>query len=125
MTEDAIYAALMAIQRELGEQSSKLDNIDGRLDSGDTRMGRIENKLDGRPCISQQGPCPTQQTALPSTATQTAIPPQSAENLLDQEAGAAAVKLARLGLNFIAAHWGKAASAAVTAVILEAFHKFA
>ena len=79
MTEDAIYAALMDIQRELGEQSNKLDNIDGRLDNGDTRMGRIETKLDGRPCISQQGPCPTQQVALPPAATQTQQDPQSAE----------------------------------------------
>lgn len=72
MTEDAIYAELLKIGRELGEQSGKLDAIDGRLDKGDTRMGRIERKLDGRPCISQQGPCPTQQVDLPS-ATDAAI----------------------------------------------------
>ena len=67
MTEDAIYAALMDIQREQGRQSATLETIDGRLDKGDTRMGRIETKLDARPCISQRGPCPTQQVTLPDS----------------------------------------------------------
>ena len=67
MTEDAIYAALMDIQREQGRQSATLEAIDSRLDKGDMRMGRIETKLDARPCISQQGPCPTQQVTLPDS----------------------------------------------------------
>ena len=67
MTEDAIYAALMDIQREQGRQSATLEAIDSRLDKGDTRMGRIETKLDARPCISQQGPCPTPQVTLPDS----------------------------------------------------------
>lgn len=71
MTEDAIYAALMDIQREQGRQSATLEAIDSRLDKGDTRMGRIETKLDARPCISQRGPCPTQ-SALPIPDAQAA-----------------------------------------------------
>ena len=102
-----------------------LTEINKRFETGDVRMGRIETKLDGRPCISQQGPCPTQQVPLPPAAPQIVavrqIPP---DILFDEQVGTAVVKLGKAGLSLIAAHWGKGVAAILTAASCEAFHAF-
>jgi len=88
-------------------------------------MDRIESKLDGRPCISQHGPCPTQQVVLPPTNSQAATACQASPDVLfNEQIGVAVIKLGKTGLGLVASHWGKGVAAILTAVGIEAFHAF-
>jgi hypothetical protein len=45
MTEDAIYAKLMDIQKEQGRQAGVLEAIDNRLEKGDKRMDNFDRQM--------------------------------------------------------------------------------